>query len=385
MGVRVHFRNDAPCARALRWDRAALMRGLLEGHQRKELVHARERAVAELDPPDFSTSAVDAPWSQLVSTLLSAAHPFFAASGRRRDVECPDAAAISQRREALLAQRRELREAPLASSRAEEPRAELARAALDVAAVELELVLVSRRLRKLQRRAWAVRRRGLEASLADSCARRDMAEVWQLAHALARRCTGPRKRKWALPDDDKPLVADWSALLQATAPQGGLGAELISDLEDWQRQAGRMQARSPLPPLLGRHNDLAVRDVHAVRWYLRRQARKRRGGPAWSLPTEVWHMLFWPEMRRKLPTGVGAVAEPLETSEFRRRVLSILAHVRRAVTAPNYWCIAQSWDFSKRNGVRGARGRRLVHGFCPFGKGWTAGALQRGSPPPLCT
>jgi len=118
----------------------------------------------------------------------------------------------------------------------------------------------------------------------------------------------------------------------------------------------------------------AAADIEGIRRFLRHRARKRRGTPPWSVPTEVWHMLLWPNLRRQKVRSIGGEGFSLRGDRFWKRLGEAMVHMRRVSLTPMKWNVARAWDIAKP----GAAGRRLGHGFCPFGKAWAAVAAAMG-------
>lgn len=233
---------------------------------------------------------------------------------------------------------------------------------------------VSRFARRLRRAQAAAARARLYAQLDEAWRERDAATSWQLAHRLARRGRGPRRRVFYAPDRERPSAAEWRDFLEKPAQEGGLAARCFSCFSDLQAEVRRVAdevAAAQAPPPGVRSEavaGLARADVPSIRWALRRRTRKRRGIQAWSLPAELWHMLIWPHFRlRRGRAGVGAAEPPLARDGWWRRLGEFAYHMRATRRAPTLWNVSRAWDIDKRNDKGGPAGRRVIHGFCPFG------------------
>lgn len=183
------------------------------------------------------------------------------------------------------------------------------------------------------------------------------------------------------------MACEWKRFVRLPAREGGLGAEIFTDL-DAGIQRVKAEAEEEFGAMPGMYDysaaALASEDLQGIRLFVRRKARKRRATPPWALPCEVWHMLLWPNYRAtQRHEGLGASPGSRASPVFWRRLQEFLAHMRVVKRAPTIWNISRSWDLDKKNGRGGPAGRRIVHGFCLFGKAWTGAALARGAGPAL--
>ena len=220
-------------------------------------------------------------------------------------------------------------------------------------------------------------RKKLIAEIWEAKRKKDFASVWRLLHLLAQQHRGPRKRIYNLPDPCKPSRYDWEKFVRLPACAGGLGAETFYDLDQELEQVLADRLANDPPAEQGQHWVMAQRDINDIKWFLRQRAKKRRGFPPWSLPAEIWTMILWPSLRQDKPTGLGAVMPELSCARAERCITDVLSQMRRVHLAPMRWHISKAWDIPKHDHKSGPAGRRIVHGFCPFGKAWSSCAAGR--------
>ncbi len=141
-------------------------------------------------------------------------------------------------------------------------------------------------------------------------------EVWTLSRRLARNSRGPRNRVHYRPHTKQPLSDEWLQYLQAPGSQGGCEAKEI----DFEHEINNMREDNENAELIDTTNELLVAaksDFDRVSTYFR-HAAKRKWQPEWSVPLEVYWMLFQPNYKVKRGTpGLGAPRSRVSTYTFR--------------------------------------------------------------------
>jgi len=85
------------------------------------------------------------------------------------------------------------------------------------AGVALQLALHTQRCSKMRREERGRRRACMQEELAEAAKQGQFSTVHKLAHALAERCRGPKKRRFNAPRHNNCGVEEWAAFLATPA------------------------------------------------------------------------------------------------------------------------------------------------------------------------
>ena len=104
---------------------------------------------------------------------------------------------------------------------------------------------------------------------------------------------------------------------------------------------------------------------------------KRKSQPKWSLPSEVWTLIFRPHDNESRTRGIRTTNVPQSFQVVHKRIKQFLGHMRRCEGTPVIWNVSVGWMIPKFNGKIGVKGSRLMHGFDAAGKSFFAGTLKK--------
>lgn len=193
-----------------------VMEALLTGERRDVFVEELNAALNEFGD-DWQVAmrepSVCKAWDMLSKALLQARCSDFSPGERQEDAG--DVDLLAQRR-ALLRRRAELRRG-LGGD--------------DLEGVQLDLVLVGRRLRVLRRRRAERRRKLLLDELWSAWRRRRQHELHRVRGLLSGSGRAPRRRHLWAASRHAATSSEWASLLCRTGPDGGLDAKIITDAQ----------------------------------------------------------------------------------------------------------------------------------------------------------
>ena len=256
------------------WDFDRLAQALRRGQGVPEFINELEREFAE--GPDYHDLCVAAPapddaWARWITTVYAVAERHFG----RQPASDPKAREYAAARSKLLADRRRLREVEG-----------------DDTHVCMELARASRRLRRLRRS----RLEETTSALEEAWRSRRHAEVWRLAHLLAGKCGGSKRRRFNLADDFVPRRDEVQQYFSLPGPEGGLRAVPVEFAE---YQQARLEGLPP-PPTFGSDNFLHVEegrdDLEAITTPLEK-APRGKAAPAHSVPCEILMLVLDPNRK----------------------------------------------------------------------------------------
>jgi len=241
--------------------------------------------------------------------------------------------------------------------------------------IEMQLSLVTFRLRKLNRKHNAEVRQQRILELWQAKHQRQYAVVWRLLHKLAGKGNGPKKRNYARNTTGQASHEEWKSFLKKPAIEGGLGGVIV-DFKKVRQEEIDIRVEDNKKP----HDMNNV--MHAQDDYLRickylRKAPKRRASPEWSVPSEIWLQLLLPSYRPSKTLGIGASTVPDKFHSFRVAFIQLLTQIRRTELTPIDWVVSRGWQIPKNNGKLGVKAERTMHGFCPISKAFYGGMLDR--------
>ena len=242
-----------------------------------------------------------------------------------------------------------------------------------------EIKQTDKQLRQVRRRDTALRRRHLEVDLNKAIMEQRHAEAHRLAHALAGKATGPRKRVFRRLPSEQPPKATILEYMSLPGEEGGMSAHQVQwpeVAEDYRQefsafQGGDMNTRK-----------LADDDLYRTTWRLKKTSKRKAAVP-WSLPTELFLMALCPDyvsVGDKSRSGVGAtkVTDYLNIAPTPVKALGeVLYQVRSAGTAPVDATISKGFLLDKNNKKQGMQAKRMIHIVCNFWKSFFAGMMDK--------
>ena len=170
------------------------------------------------------------------------------------------------------------------------------------------LTQVAKQLTRRDKRRWKQR---LVRDFEQAWDARDFRSMHQSARSLSGRHLGPKRRRYDKPLSCAPSKHQWSEYMQQHGPQGGCSAQVVTWKEHCQQhwshaRSWRERWQSDFM-FRQRMVHLANQDLENLRWSTK-QNRPRKVAPPWTLPNEIWRMLFWPNSYRyEQKQGLGFV------------------------------------------------------------------------------
>lgn len=374
----------APREQCARWDRDELMMCLTRGRRRHQFVDRVEQLLGSAPEGDREAmrceETPDRMWEFMASTMRQAIEDVFPL---KREAP-PEYEEMRSRREELIQERRDLR------MRIGEVDAD------GLAAVQLELTMVSRRCRVARRKYANKKEQRLIEGIWTAWKSRNFFDVHKLRVQLTGRGVGPKKRfYWGarrLQLDDK----EWEEALSQPSADGGMSAVRVGEWDSHHEQY--LKDRCECREVEGDQDDRAVRDPRAYEslaawtaakdqaWQdqvamvqVLRTASKRKATPHWAAPVEAWLSMLRPNSRMASSQrflGLGADKTRLVPTLFRRYMRDLLMHVRRSGSMPHLWHRSWGCPLDKLNGKPGWKGLRLVHVVDGIGSAWLAASLK---------
>ena len=229
----------------------------------------------------------------------------------------------------------------------------------------------SQQISFITHRHWQWMKRVWEDGLRDAWAGRQLKLVHQLSRKLSNTHLGPNKRRHDVTLHARHSVQQWSEVLTSDGPSGGLAGEIV-DFDAFEAAVISSKDGHLVWPIAAEKE--ARQDLKDSVRCLKRAAR-RRNVPDHSFPAEIWVMLLQPTYRSKpdllLRHGVGH-DPPLDQDffyHFKMAMHRILIHVRAAQSGPVIGNRSIGWQLDKGRG-EGCKRIRLIHGLCPFWRGF---------------
>ena len=175
-------------------------------------------------------------------------------------------------------------------------------------AVYCQAQRATKQLTRRDKRRWKQR---LVRDFEQAWDARDFRSMHQSARSLSGRHLGPKRRRYDKPLSCAPSKHQWSEYMQQHGPQGGCSAQVVTWKEHCQQhwshaRSWRERWQSDFM-FRQRMVHLANQDLENLRWSTK-QNRPRKVAPPWTLPNEIWRMLFWPNSYRyEQKQGLGFV------------------------------------------------------------------------------
>ena len=245
---------------------------------------------------------------------------------------------------------------------------------------QLELTLLTRRLRKLRDRQRDERETELIEQIWSAWKAREFARMHRLRALLSRRGLGPKKRNYLAPRQLAPTAQQWQEAVEKPGVEGGLGGETTT-LEAHQEKVAKDIEERDFEPYChdSALEELVDKDWKNMLWALN-GSRRRRSCPPWGALAETMILAMTPNRKHKLarPEVVGiGMSKKLETPVFTGRLRDLLAHIRRHQLLPMDWLRSWSVGLGKPGKPAANAGElRLIHIFCQCGAAWMK-ALSR--------
>ena len=246
--------------------------------------------------------------------------------------------------------------------------------------IQWDLVMVSNRLRRMRRKQLNLRHNTNIATLNDHWAHRNMKEAWSVAMAECGTSPGKRYRRF---DHLRTVTQEseaWEQRCCLPGPSGGCSGLSI----DYQSEIDKLismdhASADPLYRQVPTADHLAMADALLLR--LGQHAPRLRLGKAivnFSLPNEIWRLLFRPQwvFRDHRHVGIGAAKDFLVPSLLRRWLTRYVATILSVRMTPFLWHLACAFTVPKLNGLSGLDAERLVVTLCPMGRSFFQLALD---------
>ena len=189
---------------------------------------------------------------------------------------------------------------------------------------------------------------------------------------------GPKSRRYDMPLSSQPDKAEWETFFAQSGPQGGRNATPCS-------LGSRFSTNVSEPPHVQWWSadaalSLAKGDLHRMARSLFSQPL-RKAVPFWSVPVEVWRLLFFPNWYLSAPKfGIGAQQLEPGAPNFHQLFLQFLAQVRSHDHKPLAWQTSLEHKIATSNRKDGCAGLRVVNCLDPVGKALYAQLWQHGCP-----
>ena len=351
-----------------RLNRDQLRKCITHGEKRVELVQAvtsELESLSEVMDRQFREKTPDAVVVTFTSALMNAAKAVFGVmQGGRTAEQKVEAKQLA----ALLRQRRALRQRLHGCSEG----ADLA--------LTMEIVRLSRQLRRMARVQRDQRRRFLEEELATAWKQGLWYDVGKVARLLSCKGLGARKRVYGHLASTQPTVSMRVDKLKLPGKEGGCAAVEIT-MEEVRAAAQREGAPQPVE---GGDRVAAIEDLKG---FLKAvlKLRNHKAFPPGSVPAELLKAVLFPSWlhRDRSKPGVGAptmqaTLSKLSSFPVRNCVRKIFRMIRATQRSPVTWHSAQAAYVSKHNGKAWTEGERVVMVMCPFGRAFHRSILQRG-------
>ena len=230
-------------------------------------------------------------------------------------------------------------------------------------ALTMEIVRLSRQLRRMARVQVEQRRRFLEEELAKAWKQGLWYDVGKVARLLSGKGLGARKRVYGHLASTQPTVSMRVDKLKLPGKEGGRAA---AQREGTQQPGGGGDRVAALEDLKG--------FLKAVL-----KLRNHKAFPPGSVPAELLKAVLFPSWlhRDRSKPGVGAptmqaTLSKLSSFPVRNCVRKIFRMVRATQRSPVMWHSAQAAYVSKHNGKAWTEGERVVMVMCPFGRAFPA-------------
>lgn len=316
------------------WDKDKLAFGVAHGVCREEFLREITNTV---DTEAFNAAIVQGSireaWSELCEPMKIAGKQFFERQKSERfAVNADTAAAIDERRQARF---EHCNGKPISL--------------LDDEGQIVHLKYLRGRIKKLKRRAWLQYRQRVQDLLYLAWQQRESADAWRISRGMAGGCMGPKLRRYNIPPSEKPSLRAWKDCLSQTSNKGGCLAFEV----DWSSRYHSACDEAISQPLIRR--DIGI-TAAALEYFNNMQRSLRRGGlrrspPPWSVPLDIWRMLFNPQQISK-PTaffkGIGTARATHDASTFRSCIVRLLSVIRVRKCTPMQWHLAHVFFFSKK-------------------------------------
>lgn len=226
---------------------------------------------------------------------------------------------------------------------------------------------IGRQLRRWRRRDQAARQRRLLREMEAAVEMRKEAEVHKLAHTMAGRGRGTRKRMFRHLPGLRPDRREVEQFVELDGAGGGMAARVID------KEVLLADFLLGYPDLAPRTKTLemqAQEDLKETAWHLRRSAKRKA--------TEVFLMAMLPRylsVGDKVKSGVGAAQVSSFEAKYDAAANELLVHVRRADRLPHEANYSLAFLLDKRNQKVGMP---MIHAVCSFWKSVVGGMMQSG-------
>ena len=374
-----------------RWDMDRLMRGVLRGHCREQLVaEVESRCKDLLESSQWqhaqSASTPDDAWTMLRDVVLSVGRELYQSRPvKLQERKVDTAAALEHQHECKLQIQRLPRPRRFWSQGADR----------DTVSLQALSDLLCRwhalaRYHKAQRLAKRLttrdkRRRACEHvhQLHEGWQSANFQSMWRAARALSGRRVGPKQRRFDRPKSCRPSMQQWRQHMAQVGRDGGCKAvatNWTAHVQQFAHGATGWQQKCRADPVWrSQMQQLAAEDLRAVAtqvWH----AKTRKAVPCWTIPNEVWRMLLYPNYNlARARHGLGHKSACLQTPHLQNALQQLFVHIRCSESAPLEWHCSQGTQLDKRNGKPLCQGIRVINVLDPMGKHFYRTLWRRGT------
>ena len=222
--------------------------------------------------------------------------------------------------------------------------------------------------KKLAKHRRADKRRQTQAwrqELELCASRHEWAAVWRLSRKIAGTNMGPKRRRYDVVQSSRPTATAWAQHLSLPGPEGGcLACPLLYHDHSMTEKCAvetvaapklghELACASPVAcdvGMLDLDTVLAAQnDMDCMKFALA-HGKHRRAVPAWSVPLEVWQMLFCRKFRtwgqwRQIPIS--------EAGNVDKLMFRLLCCIRQTAAPVKPWSASQTVQLDKQNGKTG--------------------------------
>ena len=341
-----------------RVSQAAMMEAWLTGRGRAEFSCGLEAAIQQVDDATWHAAANDTSpcqyWELLKECMYKAGEAAFPCVAK---AAIPGTDEFVGKKHELLRTRATLRRVLPDSEQLER--------------VQLELVMVTRRLRVLRQKRKRELRALWEDEVWEAWRQRRHFKAHQLRGSLAGTGWTTRKRHYWAARQNAATSSEWEQLLSRAGNEGGLSATVCHhDTLRIEFEKIRRELDDTALPLTSKIISQVEDDIQAIGRYLV-TTRKRKSWPSWGVPVELLLLALLPHYR--LPVGRLGVGfkQHVDPTIFLSKFTTCLQMIRRWRWVPLVWHRCCSVALDKPGSTKaGAEALRLIHVFDAAAASW---------------
>jgi len=348
-----------------RWNQDAISDCQQNGERRTEFLaaleeHFKQDEVKIIIENMTNETTADNVWEKIIYDIKEIGLQYFSKS-KTKDEKYKEA---QEYRRSLLRLRATLRE-------------QVAQAPLTELEQEITLVTAMlKRHKKAKSKAWKQR---IIEDLWNAWRERAFSRVHRLSRLLAGTSMGAKRRFYNTTSSTRPSAEEWAEVAVLEGRAGGLNGVIINFEEEKKQHIEEM----PRPRPYDANDEMeAKKDLRQTKWEIAK-AKKRKAGPEWCLPIELWNIILSPKYLSKPKqsmAGVGAEKPEWATDHTKEAITKAMTHIRRVGWVPLVAHKSKTWQVDKRNGKKKTASLRLLHGLSPFWRCFYRGKLKSATP-----